>query len=106
MRTAGVNIITLISVIASTLGVGATIAGIINRRLAKVEAEAEEKEKARAAEMVLLLTGIKAAGSLSYASAIALKRGHANGEVEAGVKDYEEWSKKLDDFLIQQSVRN
>ena len=102
----GMDAITLISVIASTLGVGTALAGTINRRLAKVEAKAEEKENTRAKEMILLLKGVKAAGSLSYAAAVAVKTGHANGEVEQGLKDYEAWDKELDTFLVEQSVKN
>lgn len=99
------DIITIISCITSALGVGAFISGTINRRLAKQEAEAQEKEKARQEETVLLLKGIKATGALSYATAVALKRGHANGEVEAGVEEYKTWEKDIDDFLIKQSTR-
>ena len=104
MRTAGVEVITIISAITSALGVGAIISGTVSRKMAKAEKEAAEKEKDRAKEIILLLTGIKAAGALSYATAVALKRGHANGEVEKGVEAYEEWDQKLDKFLIEQSA--
>lgn len=97
--------LTIISCIASTIGVGGIIGGVISRRLTRAEAAAEEKEKARTHETVLLLTGIKAAGALSYATAVALKRGHANGEVEKGVEAYEEWEQELDKFLIEQSTK-
>ena len=99
------DVITIISCIASTIGVGGIIGGAISRRLTRSEKAAEEKEKARTKETVLLLTGIKAAGALSYATAVALKRGHANGEVEKGVKAYEEWEQELDTFLIEQSAK-
>ena len=97
--------VTILSTLTSALGVGAVISGVISRRLTRAEEEAAEKEKARAKEIVLLLTGIKAAGALSYATAVALKRGHANGEVEKGVEAYEEWEQELDKFLIEQSAK-
>ena len=97
--------VTIISCITSALGVGAIISGTISRRITKAEEDAAEKEKARTKEIVLLLTGIKAAGALSYATAVALKRGHANGEVEKGVEAYEEWEQELDKFLIEQSAK-
>ena len=98
------DVITIISVIVSTLGVGEIISGYINRRLIKAEKEREEAEKARTQETVLLLTGIKAAGALSYATALAMKRGHANGEVEKGVEKYEEFNRELENFLIKRSA--
>ena len=95
----------IISAVTSALGVGAIISGMISRKLTRAEEEAAEKEMARSKEIVLLLTGIKAAGALSYATAVALKRGYANGEVEKGVEAYEEWEQELDKFLIEQSAK-
>ncbi len=100
------EIITIISAITSALGVGAIISGGINRRMTKAEKDAEKKDAARTKEMILLLTGVKAAGALSYATAVAIKRGHANGEVEKGVEAYETWEQQLDKFLIEQSAKN
>lgn len=99
------NAVAILSAITSALGVGAIISSMINRRLTRAEEEQAEKEKARTKEIVLLLTGIKAAGALSYATAVALKRGYANGEVEKGVEAYEEWKQELDTFLIEQSAK-
>lgn len=94
--------LTIISCIASTVGVGGIIGGIVSRRLARSEQAQEEAEKARARENVLILSGLKATGALSYATAIALKRGYANGEVEKGVEAYESWQQDLDTFLMVQ----
>ena len=89
----------------SALGVGAIVSGAINRRLSKVEKAAEDKREAQTKEVVLLLQGVKAAGALSYATAVAMKRGHANGEVEKGVEQYEEYTAELDRFLIERSAK-
>lgn len=99
------DIVTIISVVASTVGVGAIISGFINRRLAKAEERAEKKREAQTKEIILLLQGVKAAGALGYATAIAMKRGHANGEVEKGVEQYEQYTAELERFLIEQSAR-
>lgn len=99
------NIITIISCITSTLGVGAIISGVVSRKLSKAEQNADEKEKARTEEIVLILSGIKATGALSYATAMALKRGHANGEVEKGIESYTAWEKELDTFMMEQTAR-
>lgn len=93
------------SVALSALGVGAIVSGAVNRRLTKAEKAAEEKAEAQTKETVLLLQGVKAAGALSYATAVAMKRGHANGEVEKGVEQYEHYTAELDRFLIEQSAK-
>lgn len=89
----------------SAVGVGAIVSGAINRRLARVEQAAEDKRAAQTQEVVLLLQGVKAAGALSYATALAMKRGHANGEVEKGVEQYEEYTAELDRFLFERSAK-
>lgn len=99
------DIQSIVSVAISALGVGAIVSGAINRRLSKSEKAAEEKQKAQTKETMLLLQGVKAAGALSYATAVAMKRGHANGEVEKGVEQYEQYTAELDKFLIEQSAR-
>lgn len=95
----------VISVGISALGVGAVVSGAINRKLMKAEAAAEKKREAQQRETMLLLQGVKAAGALSYATAVAIKRGHANGEVEKGVQQYEDYTAELDKFLIEQSAK-
>lgn len=97
--------ITIISAILSALGVGAIVSGAINRRLAKAEKTADEKQAAQTREIILLLQGVKAAGALGYATAVAMKRGSANGEVEKGVDQYEQYTAELDRFLIEQSAK-
>lgn len=97
--------VTIISCITSALGVGAIVSGVLNRRLTKQEAKAEEDERARQRETVLILKGVKASGALSYATAAAIKRGHANGEVEKGIEAYEEWERDLDTFLVEEAAK-
>ena len=56
--------VTIISCITSALGVGAIVSGVLNRRLTKQEAKAEEDERARQRETVLILKGVKASASI------------------------------------------
>lgn len=97
--------VAIVSCIASALGVGAIVSGFLNRKLAKAAQKAEEDERARQHETVLILKGVKASGALSYATAMAIKRGHANGEVEKGVEAYEEWEKDIDTFLVEEAAK-
>lgn len=53
---------------------------------------------------LLQLEMIWANNKLSYACAMALKRGHANGEVEDALLTYGEAKEKYEKFLRQQAV--
>lgn len=96
---------TVISILISALGVGGVISGIIGRKLTRAEEKNNEREKERQQETELILKGIKAAGELSLATAIALKRGHANGEVEKGIESFESFNKDMENFLISAASR-
>ena len=97
--------VAIVSCIASALGVGAIVSGFLNRKLAKAAEKAEEDEKTRQHETVLILKGVKASGALSYATAMAIKRGHPNGEVEKGIEAYEKWEKDIDSFLVEEAAK-
>lgn len=74
-------------------------------RKQKKRDEAETKRtKARKQETLLSLEMQMASNKLSYATAMALKRGHANGEVEEGIEAYESAKKKYFAFLNMQSI--
>jgi hypothetical protein len=47
-----------------------------------------------------------ATAKMSYAVAMALKRGHANGEVEEAIEAYEEARKKYLDFLNEHAAEH
>lgn len=69
----------------------------------KSDNQKEEHEQARKEESLLMLELVMASAKLSYACAMALKRGKANGEVEEGVKSYEEAKSKYYHFLNEQA---
>lgn len=62
--------------------------------------------EARRKESLLSLDMTMAAADLSYATAIALKRGHANGEVEDGVKTYEKAKESYRKFMDEQATKS
>ncbi|PWL49508.1 MAG: hypothetical protein DBY36_07780 [Clostridiales bacterium] len=64
----------------------------------------ERRAKAQRDESLLHLELMMATAKLAYATAVALKRGRANGEVEEGVEAYEAARKKYLDFLNRQAT--
>lgn len=72
-----------------SLLVGVVLA-LFNRARAKRDAEAEAQERGRSDEELVKLSLLVAAAKLSYALAVAVKRGAVNGEVEEGIEQYRE----------------
>ena len=84
----------IISAVLPSLTVGVIMA-IFNRKQQKQIQKEEEKEKAKLESAVLELNLVVATAQLSYAVAMALKRGEPNGEIEEGIEAYE---KAMSDF--------
>lgn len=76
----------------------------------KGEAERAEREISRLKSEKLRISLLVAAAKLSYATAVAMKRGQANGEVDEGIKQYQEAMKDFKDFerelLAKQAVED
>lgn len=79
--------------------VAAVIAYRINKKGDERHAEAEKRHDERVKAERLSMEMQLATADLSYASAMALKRGKANGEVEAGIASYEKAKKDYFDFI-------
>lgn len=62
---------------------------IFNKKMNKADDRREQAEHLRRKEAKLNLDLTFASAQLSYAIAMAMKRGHPNGEVEQGVETYE-----------------
>lgn len=62
---------------------------MFGRRMQKADTRRDELEFRRRKEAKLNLDLTFASAQLSYANAMALKRGHPNGEVEQGISAYE-----------------
>lgn len=78
------------------------IVGIImalwNRRDKKRAQAMQRIEDNRLKSERLRISLLLAAAKLSYATAMAMKRGHANGEVEAGVEQYQKAMRDFKEF--------
>lgn len=60
-------------------------------------------QKAKTRESLLLMELVMASAKLSYACAVALKRGEPNGEVEEGIMAYEKAKHAYYEFLNEQA---
>lgn len=76
------------------------------RRQNKKDAQVEHRAEARRKEGLLSMELQMATAKLSYAVAMALKRGSPNGEVEDGVEAYEAARKKYLAFLNEQAAEH
>lgn len=83
---------------------------VINTRQKKREAERDRRQEHRVAarnrESVLHLNLQMATAKLSYATAMAIKRGKPNGEIEDGIVAYEKAKKEYLNFLNQQATES
>ena len=61
-----------------------------NRRIAKRDKYYESLDEARRQSDQLKLSLLMATAQLSYAVAVAIKRGHPNGEIEEAAEQYNE----------------
>lgn len=81
-----------------------------DRQQAQREKEQERRREERLAQerraVLLQLKMIDAGNVLSHACAMALKRGRANGEVEAAEKMYADCRKAYADFMQQAAVEH
>lgn len=75
--------------VAPSLIVGIVLA-VWGRAQKKRERAAAEREAERLQAEQVRISLLMASAKLSYATAVAMKRGHANGEVEDGIKQYQE----------------
>ena len=93
---------TILITIAETIFTG-TLIFYFQRSQRKRDEKKEVLDEARKEESLLLLELVMASAKLSYACAVALKRGKANGEVEEGAKAYEDAKTKYYHFLNEQA---
>ena len=94
--------ITILIAIGQTIFISMLIF-YLQRKQNKSDKQKEKHEQARKTESLLQMELIMASAKLSYACAVALKRGKANGEVEEGVQAYEEAKGKYYKFLNKQA---
>lgn len=90
--------------IIPSLTVGIMLA-IFNNNQKKREEKREKAEEIRQKAEKIKLELTLATAKLSYATATAIKRGYANGEVEDGITAYETAMANLKDFEREQLSR-
>lgn len=80
------------------------ITHIIKKKLDERDKKQAEKEQARVEYENVVLDVTNANAKLSYALAMAIKRGSPNGEVEAGISAYNDAMNKQTKFLQKQAI--
>ena len=76
-----------------------------NRRQKERDERADEKEQERIKSELLRISLLVATAQLSYAVAMAVKRGKPNGEIEVGVAQYEKSMAEFRQFEREQIVK-
>lgn len=99
------DIMGLVSAVLPSIVVGVFMA-YYNKSQNKKDKEREKKDEARRKESLLALEMQMATAKLAYALAMAVKRGTPNGEVEEGVRAYEEAKGKFLVFLNEQALNH
>lgn len=80
------------------------ISHMIKKKLEERDKKQAEKEQARVEYENVVLDVTNANAKLSYALAMAIKRGSPNGEVEAGISAYNDAMNKQTKFLQKQAI--
>lgn len=95
----------LLSAVVPSLVCGIVLA-MFNKKQNRKDAEVERRAAARKEESFLALEMNMANAKLSYAVAMAIKRGTPNGEVEEGIEAYEAAKKKYIKFLDKLAIEH
>lgn len=80
---------------------------MLERRIAKREAEQDEKDKARKRNEVIVIRGMNAAIALGEATAKAVQRipdAHCNGDMHAALEYAAQIKHEQKDFLTEQGI--
>lgn len=96
----------MISIVLSVCAsiVSGMVLFFLQRFFKKRQISEEKREERQHKKDVLMMKSINAIGDLTLANAIAIRDGKTNGELKKALKEYDESSKELLDFLIENSV--
>lgn len=104
------NLITaLIAAMSIPSAITAFCFGIIEKKIAKSEAEQDKKDEARKQNEIIVIKGVNAAIALGEATARAVQRipdAHCNGDMHAALDYAERIKHEQKDFLTEQGVDN
>jgi hypothetical protein len=81
------------------------VLGFMNRKADRRYEEEKERAQERAEAAQVQMQMVTASAALSYACAVALKRGETNGEVEDAVAQYALAKKRFNDFLMESAIK-
>lgn len=81
------------------------VMAVWNKRQKVRDEKAEEKDRERVKSELLRISLLLASAQLSYAVAMAVKRGKPNGEIEVGVAQYEKSMEEFRQFEMEQIAR-
>lgn len=98
-------LLTMISAVLPTIICGIFMAHY-NKKQNSKDARVERRAEERKQESLLALEMNMANAKLSYAVAMAIKRGTPNGEVEEGIEAYEDARKKYLQFLDKIAIEH
>ena len=79
---------------------------LLQRQLSRKQDEISQRETARIKNEVILVKSVRAAISLSEATALALKNGTVNGETEKALKYAKMVKAEQKEFLVEQGIKN
>lgn len=88
----------------SFLGGAGIVSGVFLRRFDRMEKKLDKQEEARIEESIVIVTGIRAIGHLSEATAMAQKNGKTNGEMETAMHYYKDSRDKLNNYLLHRAA--
>lgn len=98
-------VIRMVEAILPSLVVGIILA-VWNSRQKKLDKKAAEQDESAIRESTLRLSLLVATAQLSYAVAMAYKRGQPNGEMEVGIEQYNRAMTKFREFEREQVAKN
>lgn len=94
----------IVAIFVAQIIANVIISHMIKKKLEERDRKQAEKEQARVEYENVVLDVTNANAKLSYALAMAIKRGSPNGEVEAGISAYNEAMNKQTKFLQKQAI--
>ena len=96
-------LIAIICTIVSALG-GALLY-LLKKHFKRMENYTENADERRTQKDLLVLKSLKAIGKLAEANSIAIRTGHANGEISEAQSEFEKVEKELDAFILECAMK-
>lgn len=101
------DVLLTVGTVAGIIGLPGLISAVAALRLSRLSRGFELGTAARREESILIMRGLLAVGSLSEATAIAVKESEqmkANGKMTSALSHYRGYSRALGDYLLRQNA--